>query len=298
MSVATNWTFSLRGRKCFRISFYQQSATAWLSLLIEAEEQQFLKKQRRRFIPSLSSAPVRCKPGGGHEHVFTPRAHKWLNSERLTWINQSYKAKNRGLPNRSDTAPSAMGMVPILPPLSIFVNRLLALSSKVRPFPGFRPESAFTLQTQGKVTVRLHDIPTWNLSKRELTEPAKECEIPKPQWVCEPLGSTRGTTCISILETTHVEAIETITFTKNTVTYWCFPDCYNQISSTLNDIETGTDLKTPWTGWRPLTEHTQPESHKGWNTQDILQSIPFEVWVERGTKLMPLGPKFCLSPTL
>lgn len=47
-----------------------------------------------------------------------------------TSMNQSYSEKKRGFPNRSETAPSAMGIDPILPPLSKFVRRLLALSIK------------------------------------------------------------------------------------------------------------------------------------------------------------------------
>lgn len=45
-------------------------------------------------------------------------------------MNQSYKEKKRGLPKRSETAPSAIGMDPIFPPLKKLVRRLLALSNK------------------------------------------------------------------------------------------------------------------------------------------------------------------------
>lgn len=44
--------------------------------------------------------------------------------------NQSYSEKKRGRPNRSETAPSAVGMDPILPPLKRLVRRLLALSRR------------------------------------------------------------------------------------------------------------------------------------------------------------------------
>lgn len=44
--------------------------------------------------------------------------------------NQSYSEKKRGRPSRSETAPSAMGIDPILPPLNKSVRRLLALSSR------------------------------------------------------------------------------------------------------------------------------------------------------------------------
>lgn len=43
--------------------------------------------------------------------------------------NQSYNAKKRGRANKSETAPSAMGIDPRLPPLKKLVRRLLALSS-------------------------------------------------------------------------------------------------------------------------------------------------------------------------
>lgn len=45
-------------------------------------------------------------------------------------MNQSYKEKKRGLPKRSETAPSAVGIFPMVPPLKKFVRRLLALSNK------------------------------------------------------------------------------------------------------------------------------------------------------------------------
>ena len=46
-------------------------------------------------------------------------------------MNQSKRAKKRGLPKRSETAPSAMGMVPVEPPLRADVRRLLAESNRV-----------------------------------------------------------------------------------------------------------------------------------------------------------------------
>lgn len=44
--------------------------------------------------------------------------------------NQSYNAKKSGRPNRSDTAPSATGIDPRLPPLNKLVRKLLALSRR------------------------------------------------------------------------------------------------------------------------------------------------------------------------
>lgn len=52
-------------------------------------------------------------------------------TKTITSINQSYNEKNSGRSNRSETAPSAIGIVPRLPPLSKLVSKLLALSSKV-----------------------------------------------------------------------------------------------------------------------------------------------------------------------
>jgi hypothetical protein len=49
---------------------------------------------------------------------------------RQTLINQSYREKKRGRSNRSVTAPSAIGIFPMVPPLNKFVRRLLALSIK------------------------------------------------------------------------------------------------------------------------------------------------------------------------
>lgn len=52
-------------------------------------------------------------------------------SKRIsTSKNQSYSEKKRGRPNRSETAPSATGIDPRLPPLNKLVRRLLALSSR------------------------------------------------------------------------------------------------------------------------------------------------------------------------
>lgn len=50
---------------------------------------------------------------------------------KSTSMNQSYKEKKRGLPKRSETAPSAVGIDPIFPPLKKLVSRLLALSNKL-----------------------------------------------------------------------------------------------------------------------------------------------------------------------
>lgn len=44
--------------------------------------------------------------------------------------NQSYRAKKSGRPNKSETAPSAIGIDPRFPPLNKLVRRLLALSSR------------------------------------------------------------------------------------------------------------------------------------------------------------------------
>lgn len=44
--------------------------------------------------------------------------------------NQSYSAKKSGRPNKSETAPSAIGIDPRFPPFNKLVRRLLALSSK------------------------------------------------------------------------------------------------------------------------------------------------------------------------
>lgn len=52
-----------------------------------------------------------------------------LKQTRSTSKNQSYSEKKRGRSNRSETAPSAMGIDPTLPPLNKFVRKLLALSS-------------------------------------------------------------------------------------------------------------------------------------------------------------------------
>jgi hypothetical protein len=56
---------------------------------------------------------------------------------RQTSINQSYREKKRGQSNRSVTAPSAIGIFPMAPPLSKFVRRLLALSIMFLFFFGF-----------------------------------------------------------------------------------------------------------------------------------------------------------------
>ena len=45
-------------------------------------------------------------------------------------MNQSYSEKKRGRSNKSETAPSAIGIDPRLPPVDKLVRRLLALSSK------------------------------------------------------------------------------------------------------------------------------------------------------------------------
>lgn len=44
--------------------------------------------------------------------------------------NQSYRAKKSGRPNKSETAPSAVGIEPRFPPFNKLVKRLLALSSR------------------------------------------------------------------------------------------------------------------------------------------------------------------------
>lgn len=51
-----------------------------------------------------------------------------------TSMNQSYSEKKRGRPKRSETAPSATGIDPILPPLKKLVRRLLALSNRFLDF--------------------------------------------------------------------------------------------------------------------------------------------------------------------
>lgn len=53
-----------------------------------------------------------------------------MTQGKSTSKNQSYREKKRGRPNKSETAPSAVGIDPRLPPLNKFVRRLLALSSK------------------------------------------------------------------------------------------------------------------------------------------------------------------------
>ncbi|RDX71524.1 hypothetical protein CR513_49115, partial [Mucuna pruriens] len=65
-------------------------------------------------------------------NAFGPNArhNKFMIEKSIsTSKNQSYSEKKRGRPIRSETAPSAMGIDPILPPLNKFVRRLLALSS-------------------------------------------------------------------------------------------------------------------------------------------------------------------------
>lgn len=55
-------------------------------------------------------------------------------NEGSTSRNQSYSEKKRGRPNKSETAPSAVGIDPRFPPLKKFVNKLLALSNKFLDF--------------------------------------------------------------------------------------------------------------------------------------------------------------------
>lgn len=61
-----------------------------------------------------------------------------LNSNiKSTSMNQSYKEKKSGFPNRSETAPSAVGIDSIFAPLKKLVSMLLALSSKFICFAVF-----------------------------------------------------------------------------------------------------------------------------------------------------------------
>ena len=65
--------------------------------------------------------------------------HKWnirntFLKRNGTSMNQSYSEKKRGRPKRSETAPSATGIDPILPPLKKLVRRLLALSNRFLDF--------------------------------------------------------------------------------------------------------------------------------------------------------------------
>lgn len=70
---------------------------------------------------------------GSHPFKTKKKANRQTNEVpelKSTSKNQSYKAKKRGRPNRSDTAPSAVGIDSRLPPLRKFVSKLLALSRR------------------------------------------------------------------------------------------------------------------------------------------------------------------------
>ena len=64
------------------------------------------------------------------ELIFPLKKPMRLTKDANTSKNQSYRAKKSGRPNKSETAPSAIGIVPKFPPLNTLVRRLLALSRR------------------------------------------------------------------------------------------------------------------------------------------------------------------------
>lgn len=72
--------------------------------------------------------------------------------------NQSYKEKNRGRPNKSETAPSATGIEPRLPPLRKLVRRLLALSKRFLLALGSLVLVDWHLQKKKKKSIKIRSI--------------------------------------------------------------------------------------------------------------------------------------------